>query len=56
MNRQKILLGLGALGQPTELLVNLSIEEHNREDVMEVLHDCIDRIYDGEYDTEGEDE
>ncbi len=37
------------------VVVDLLIEEHNREEVKELLTEVIDLIYDGEY-TEGDDE
>lgn len=52
---QRIYMGVGAPGQRLEVLVNLGIEENNREDVLEVLESALDLIYDGEYD-EQEDE
>lgn len=56
MSRQKIYLGIGDGSGPIEVRVNLVIEDNNREDVMEVLADSVNLIYDGEYDEEGEDE
>jgi hypothetical protein len=52
--RQRIYLGLGDGKSQIEVLVNLPIEENNREDVYEVLRDSVDLIYDGEYDERGE--
>jgi len=54
VSRQRIYLGIGEPGKPIELLVNLVIEDNNREDVMEVLTDSVNLVYDGEYETEDE--
>jgi hypothetical protein len=56
VGRQRIFLGIGDSLRNVELIINLRVEEHNREDMYEVLKDSIDLIYDGEYDEEGEDE
>jgi hypothetical protein len=47
-------MGLGDGKSPLEVLVNLGVEDNNREDVKEVLCDAVDRIYDGEYEYEDE--
>lgn len=49
--RQRIYLGIGEHGHLTDLLVNLDIEENNRDDVLDVLTDALNLIYDGEYEV-----
>lgn len=46
MGKQKIYLCVGEPQEPKEALVSLVIEEHNRDDVKDVIAQMIDRIYD----------
>ena len=47
MSLQRIILCTGEPGENKEVIVNLAIEEHNREDVIEVVTSAIELIYDG---------
>jgi hypothetical protein len=55
VSRQRIYLVIGEKGKLRDVLVNLVIEENNREDVKEVLNDAVNLIYDDEYE-DNEDE
>lgn len=56
MSVQRIFLGVGEKGKLRDIVVNLVVEENNRDDVKEVLNDAVDLIYNGDYEDDGEDE
>jgi hypothetical protein len=52
VNRQRLVLVIGNPGEPGETLVNLAIEDSNREDMQEIMRDTVNLVYDGEYEME----
>lgn len=52
--KKYLLLGICNPGEPVFTLVKLEIEEHNREDAIEVINDAVTLVYDG-VDGEGTD-